>query len=70
MEFRGKLKQACENRAWIPNSLTALRLLGGIALIFLPLPGTAFYIVYVNAETGEEENILILIEDENGVLTI
>ena len=28
------------------------------------------YIVYVNAETGYEENILILIEDENGTLTL
>ncbi len=28
------------------------------------------YIVYVNAETGQEENILILIEDENGTLTV
>lgn len=47
MEFRFKLKRAYENRAWIPNSLTALRFLGGITLIFLPLPGTAFYAVYV-----------------------
>ena len=28
------------------------------------------YIVYVNAETGAEEKILILLEDENGTLTI
>ena len=28
------------------------------------------YIVYVNVETGVEENILILIEDENGTLTL
>ena len=28
------------------------------------------YIVYVNAESGLEENILILLEDENGTLTI
>lgn len=28
------------------------------------------YIVYVNAETGIEENILILLEDENGNLTL
>ena len=28
------------------------------------------YIVYVNAETGQQENILILIEDENGTLTL
>jgi germination protein YpeB len=28
------------------------------------------YIVYVNAVTGNQENILILIEDENGTLTI
>ncbi|MDP4109516.1 MAG: germination protein YpeB, partial [Bacillota bacterium] len=28
------------------------------------------FIVYVNAKTGIEENILILIEDENGTLTI
>ncbi len=46
MHLRGQLKQACSNRAWIPNALTALRLVGGIALIFLPLPSTAFYIVY------------------------
>ena len=46
MEFRGKLQQAWANRAWIPNSLTALRFFGGVALIFLPLPGAAFYVVY------------------------
>ena len=40
-------KQAVENRAWIPNLLTTLRFLGGISLIFLPLPGKAFYIVYI-----------------------
>ena len=28
------------------------------------------YVVYVNAETGNEERILILLEDENGTLTI
>ena len=28
------------------------------------------YIIYVNAVTGNQENILILIEDENGTLTI
>ena len=28
------------------------------------------YIVYVNAQTGSEEKILILIEDERGTLTI
>lgn len=28
------------------------------------------YIVYVNAETGEQEKILILLEDDNGSLTI
>ena len=28
------------------------------------------YIVYINAETGREEKILILIEDETGTLTI
>ena len=28
------------------------------------------YIVYVNAETGNEERILILIEDENGALAL
>lgn len=28
------------------------------------------YIVYINAETGMEEKILILLEDENGTLTI
>ena len=27
-------------------------------------------IVYVNAKTGQEENILLLIEDENGTLTM
>lgn len=47
MTLRGKVQQAYANRAWIPNSLTALRLIGGIALIFLPLPSIAFYIVYV-----------------------
>ncbi len=47
MFFCRQLKQACQNRAWIPNSLTALRFFGGIALIFLPLPGKAFLIVYL-----------------------
>ncbi len=47
MNILGQLKQACRNRAWIPNSLTALRFFGGIALIFLPLPGKAFVIVYL-----------------------
>lgn len=28
------------------------------------------YIVYINAETGSEENILILLEDENGTLAM
>ena len=28
------------------------------------------YIVYINAETGNEEKILILLENENGTLTI
>jgi germination protein YpeB len=28
------------------------------------------YIVYINAQTGDEEKILILIEDENGTLTM
>ena len=28
------------------------------------------YIIYVNAETGNQEKILILLEDENGTLTI
>ncbi len=28
------------------------------------------YIIYVNAETGDQENILILIEDESGTLTL
>ena len=28
------------------------------------------YIIYVNAETGEEEKILILIESESGTLTL
>jgi spore germination protein len=28
------------------------------------------YMIYVNAETGEQEKILILIEDENGTLTL
>ena len=27
-------------------------------------------IVYVNARTGQEENIYLLVEDENGILTI
>ena len=47
MTLRGKVQQAYANRAWIPNSQTALRVIGGIALIFLPLPSMAFYIVYV-----------------------
>ena len=47
MKFRGQLQRAYANRAWIPNSLTLLRLLGGIALIFLPLPSKSFYIVYL-----------------------
>ncbi len=33
-------------------------------------PDERHYIVYVNAETGKEERILILIENENGTLTI
>ena len=28
------------------------------------------YIIYVNAENGQQEKILILLEDENGSLTI
>ena len=28
------------------------------------------YIIYVNAVTGEQEKILILLEDENGALTL
>ena len=28
------------------------------------------FIIYLNAETGQEEEILMLIEDENGVLTM
>ncbi len=28
------------------------------------------YIVYINAKTGEEQQILILLEDENGTLTL
>jgi germination protein YpeB len=32
--------------------------------------GGGQYIIYVNAETGEQEKILILLEDENGSLTI
>lgn len=28
------------------------------------------YIIYINAETGIEENVLILVEDENGTLTL
>ncbi|MEF9971324.1 MAG: hypothetical protein RR731_03315 [Oscillospiraceae bacterium] len=28
------------------------------------------YIIYVNALTGEQEKILILLQDENGTLTI
>ena len=28
------------------------------------------FIIYVNADNGREEEILLLIEDENGVLTI
>ena len=30
----------------------------------------SLYIVYINAETGTEEKILILLESENGTLTI
>ena len=44
---RPLLKQAVENRAWIPNLLTLIRFLGGIVLIFLPIPGKAFYMVYI-----------------------
>ena len=44
---RPLLKQAVENRAWIPNLLTLIRFLGGIVLIFLPIPGKAFYTVYI-----------------------
>ena len=47
MKLRGQLKQATQNRAWIPNSLTTLRFFGGLALIFLPLPSISFYIVYL-----------------------
>ncbi len=28
------------------------------------------YILYVNAETGQQEKILVLLEDENGSLTL
>ena len=28
------------------------------------------YIIYVNAESGEQEKILILLEDESGTLTL
>ena len=28
------------------------------------------YLIYINAENGKEENIYILIDDENGMLTI
>ena len=32
--------------------------------------GEEHYIVYVNAETGEQEKILLLLEDENGTLVL
>lgn len=41
------LKQAVANRAWIPNMLTAARFIGGLVLIFLPIPGKAFLTVYI-----------------------
>ena len=28
------------------------------------------FIIYINAENGQEEKILILIESENGILTV
>ena len=28
------------------------------------------YLIYVNAKTGEDEKILLLIESENGILTV
>ena len=40
-------KTAMTNWAWLPNFVTGLRIIGGIALIFLPVLGVAFYIVYV-----------------------
>ncbi len=33
-------------------------------------PSGSHILVYINAQTGQEENIYLLIEDENGVLTI
>ncbi len=42
-----KFKQANAHWAWLPNSLTALRILGALLLIFLPPIGTAFYAIYI-----------------------
>ena len=33
-------------------------------------PDGRHYLVYVNAQTGEEERILLLLEDENGTLVL
>lgn len=46
MKVMSQWKTATANRAWLPNFVTGLRIIGGIALIFLPVLGTAFYIVY------------------------
>ena len=32
--------------------------------------GEETYLIYINAETGREENVLKLIETENGTLTM
>ncbi len=45
MKTKNELKT--KNRAWIPNLVTSLRIFGGISLIFLPVLGISFYIVYI-----------------------
>jgi germination protein YpeB len=65
----------------VPNALTVL----SYGMAFIPTPGMnevychefkcecedgRHYIIYVNAETGNEEDILVLIEDENGTLAM
>ncbi len=42
-----QFRQANANLGWIPNLLTALRIVGALVLIFLPTMGIAFYVLYV-----------------------
>ncbi len=46
MDVQKTLNIATRNRAWIPNSLTSLRIFGAIGLIFLPVTSLVFYVVY------------------------